>query len=207
MATVLAGCSTIAERTPSVDVAAQWEVRQSQLIPLKSWEIQGRVSARAPGEGWQASLRWVRDDERHEIDLWGPLGRGHVRLVQDQFGAQLVDADRNTYWADSSERLLYDATGWRLPLQGLNYWVLGVPVPETPGEQTLDERGRLTSLEQLGWQIRFLRYQRHGTYEFPSKLFIRRQIDGTVGESVVESSQEDGLLEVRLVIQRWTTTP
>ncbi|MEE8607300.1 MAG: outer membrane lipoprotein LolB, partial [Nitrospiraceae bacterium] len=121
--------------------------------------------------------------------------------------ARLRDANNQTYWAATSQQLLFDTTGWRLPLDGLNYWVLGLPVPDTPGTQALDRSGRLKSLDQLGWQVRFLRYRRHGVYEFPSKLFIRRQANGTDAQPPDEGDSHGPLLEVRLVIERWSPVP
>ncbi len=207
VAAVATGCAAVTERPPLEDPTAAWRARQSRLISLNSWEIQGRISARSSTEGWQATVRWVRDGDRHDIELGGPLGRGHVRLMQDRFGARLRDANNQTYWAATSQQLLFDTTGWRLPLDGLNYWVLGLPVPDTPGTQALDRSGRLKSLDQLGWQVRFLRYRRHGGYEFPSKLFIRRQVNGTDAQPPDEGDSHGPLLEVRLVIERWSPVP
>ena len=198
---MLAGCATVGDHPAAKDPQAAWRERQAQLLLLKDWRIQGRVSARTPDDGWQASLRWTRDDARHEIDLWGPLGRGHVRLSQDSSGAELRDADDHSYWAKDGEQLLFDRTGWWLPLDGLNYWVLGVPIPTAPNTHTLDQWGRLKRLRQLGWDIDFLQYRRQGNYELPSKLFIRRNAD------TVAQSDAAPLLEVRLAIERWTITP
>lgn len=200
-----AGCATVADRRPLEDAASAWQARQLRLASLKVWDIQGRMSARTPDQGWHASLRWVRDNERHNIDLWGPLGRGHLRLIQDRFGATLRDADQNTYWAENGQQLLFETTGWWLPLDGLNYWVLGVPIPEIPGQHALDESGRLKTLQQLGWDIRFLRYKRTGAYEFPSKLFIRRR--AYEGDRSSVDDENPAILEVRLVIERWTLKP
>ncbi|MDX1488797.1 MAG: lipoprotein insertase outer membrane protein LolB [Acidiferrobacterales bacterium] len=199
-----AGCATIEDRPPSEDVAAAWQQRQIRLAALDHWQIRGRMSARTPDEGWTASMLWVRQNDRHAIDLWGPLGRGHMRLSQDPSGAQLRDARNNTYWARDGKQLLFDITGWWLPLDSLNYWVLGMPVPAAPNVQTLDELGRLKRLRQLGWDIDFQQYRRHGDYDLPSKLFIRRRLNA----AEVSNPDVDRLtLEVRLVIERWTMQP
>lgn len=201
---MLAGCATVGDHPAAKDPQAAWHKRQAQLLPLKDWRIQGRVSARTTDDGWQASLRWTRNDLRHEIDLWGPLGRGHVRLTQDSSGAELRDADNNSYWAKDGEQLLFQRTGWWLPLDGLNFWVLGLPAPTEPNTYTLDQWGRLKRLQQLGWAIDFLQYRREGNYELPSKLFIRRNN----GSDTHTAAQSDGPpLEVRLAIERWTITP
>lgn len=203
-AVVVAGCATIDDRPPTQDVTAAWQQRQVELAALNHWQIRGRLSARTEDEGWHASLLWMRDNDRHAIDLWGPLGRGHVRLNQDPSGAQLRDAQNNTYWAKDGKRLLFDITGWWLPLDSLNYWVLGVPVPAEPNVQSLDASGRLKRLRQLGWDIDFVQYRRQGNYDLPSKLFIRRKLDVTEG---VQPDADPPTLEVRLFIERWTMQP
>jgi outer membrane lipoprotein LolB len=200
---ILVGCASIpSQRPPVADPELTWQTRQLELRPLKSWEIRGRLAMRTAEEGWQASLRWVRKQEQHNIDLMGPLGRGHLRLTQDRHGAELRDADRQTYRDSSVQQLLWRATGWNVPLEGLNYWVLGLPVPDAPWTRDLDEWGRLKVLQQQGWEIEFLQYTRHGAHELPSKLFIKRQLSPS--EDIVgDSDDAETTLEVRLVIDRW----
>lgn len=207
-AALVAGCTIVADRPALEDPSATWRSRQSQLVLLDSWNVQGRVSARSLNEGWQASLRWTRNERRHEIDLWGPLGRGHVRLTLDDSGAELRDSDQSTYYADDAQQLLFETTGWWLPLDGLNYWILGVPMPDTPSEHVLDESGRLMTLKQQGWNIRFVRYRRFGRFEFPEKLFIKREkADNVVVLESREYEREVPTLEVRLVVEKWMLEP
>lgn len=199
LAALAAGCATAPQIPPVENPAAMWQLRQAQLRPITVWNIQGRLAMRTAEEGWQASLEWMREGERHRIDLTGPLGRGHLRLTRDEQGAELRDADRHRWHAENPEQLLYRTTGWRVPLDGLNYWVLGLPQPGTAAEQELDPQGRLKSLVQSGWDVRFLEYTRYGSLELPSKLFIKRHDGGPSDEPA-----DHATLEVRLVIERWT---
>src|SRR3990167_4543047 len=120
---------------PVENPAATWQARQTELRPITAWKIQGRLAMRAAEEGWQASLNWVREGERHRIDLIGPLVRGHLRLTRDDQGAELRDADQHSWRAENPEQLLYRATGWLVPLDGLHYWVLGLPLPDRSEER------------------------------------------------------------------------
>jgi len=192
-----AGCATAPSLPPVENPAATWQARQTELRPITTWKIQGRLAMRTAEEGWQASLNWVREGERHRIDLIGPLGRGHLRLTPEDQGAELRDADQHSWRAENPEQLLYRTTGWLVPLDGLNYWVLGLPLPDTASSQELDPQGRLKTLAQSGWDIRFLEYTRYGTLDLPSKLFIKRQ-----GHDANGNPAEDATLEVRLVIER-----
>lgn len=195
---LVAGCATAPSLPPVENPAATWQARQTELRPITAWKIQGRLAMRTAEEGWQASLNWVREGERHRIDLTGPLGRGHLRLTRDDHGAELRDADQHVWRAENLEQLLYRTTGWHVPLDGLNYWVLGLPLPNTVASQELDPQGRLKMLAQSGWDIRFLEYTRYGSLDLPSKLFIKRQ-----GRGTNTNSAGDDTIEVRLVIERW----
>ena len=202
---ILVACVSAPERPPAADPERAWETRQQMLSPVMSWEIQGRVAVKTADEGWQATVHWTRAAERHDIDLAGPLGSGRVRLSQDRSGAQLRDADQHTYHADSAQQLLYRVTGWDLPLDGLNYWVLGLPVPGVPWHEHLDAWGRLEQLQQLGWDIRFLEYLSEGGYEVPAKLFIKRsRVDEKNEATGARQPSPQPTLELRLVIQHWS---
>ena len=190
MAALVAGCAAIPERPPVEDPAGAWRARQAALAAVAHWEIRGRLAVKTADEGWQASLVWVRAGDRHRIDLSGPLGGGHVRLTQDANGAQLRDSAQKVYRDHSAEQLLKRATGWTVPLEGLNYWMLGLPAPRSHAEHELDAWGRLKALRQIGWDVRFLEYASHGAHELPSKVFIK--------------NAETSGLEVRLVIEQWS---
>lgn len=191
-------CVSTPARPPVADPAQVWQARRLALTPLNVWEIQGRLALKTADEGWQVALHWIRAADQHDIDLSGPLGGGRVRVTQDRNGARLRDSEQRTYYAANARQLLQRATGWDMPIDGLNYWVLGVPAPGVPWHERLDQWGRLQTLEQLGWDVRFLEYTRQGNYELPSKLFITRRL----GDSDGRALQRD-TLELRLVIQRW----
>jgi len=193
-ASFLAACATLPGRPPVENPQAAWGARQAELMHVNAWEIRGRVALRTADTGLQASLQWVRAGDSHRIDLAGPLGGGRVRLRQDASGAELRDSTDKVYRDASAERLLARTTGWQLPLDGLNYWVLGLPAPDTPATSELDAWGRLTRLGQRGWDIRFLDYAIYSGHELPSRVFITRGADAGTG----------GTLDLRLVVETWT---
>jgi len=198
----LAGCATPPIRPPAADTQAAWTTRQQVLVPMQNWELNGRLSMSAAKEGWQASLRWQHRDHRQTINLAGPFGGGALRLTQDEHGASLRDSDQNTHFARDVRTLMRQMTGWDVPLDGLHYWVLGVPIPDTPRKADIDEWGRPKTMTQLGWNIEFLEYTRVDGHDLPAKLFLKRQLPG-VDNGEMDGPPGDAVLEVRLVISRW----
>jgi outer membrane lipoprotein LolB len=201
-AALLSACATPPTRAPAPDPGAEWAQRQRVLSPIKNWELNGRLSMSAANEGWQASLRWQHRDHRQTINLAGPLGGGALRLTKDEHGASLRDADQQTYRAHDLRTLMRRMTGWDVPLDGLHYWVLGVPMPEVPRQEQIDDWGRPKTMHQLGWDIEFLEYTRVGLHDLPAKLFLKRRLPG-VDNGDIDGPRGDAVLEVRLVISHW----
>lgn len=193
---LLAGCTALPVRAPD-EVARAWAARQQALAPLANWDLRGRIALRSRDEGVQASLHWVRDGARHRITLVGPLGSGQVRLTQDTGGAELTDADKKRYRGTSAREVLARVTGWDVPIENMNWWVLGLPAPGAV-ERALDSAGRLTQISQFGWEVEFLEYGYYGPHELPSRFFIRRRDDRVGGEGLNHVT-----VEVRVVIERW----
>jgi outer membrane lipoprotein LolB len=184
---------------PAADADPAWQARQAALMAVTAWHIRGRLAVRAADQGGHATLDWKRDGERHRLDFTGPLGRGHLRLTRDSRGAELRDAGKRVWRASDAGRLLYRATGWIVPLDDMNYWVLGLPAPGATPERQLDEQGRLKRLAQSGWDIQFLEYTRHGGFDLPSRMYIARRDDRAVAEPAAGET-----IEVRLSIESWS---
>ena len=201
LALLPAGCATPTILPPLENPQLAWQLRQAQLLPLTTWQLVGRVALRSGQEGGQASLRWQHTPAGQTIDLRGPLGRGLVRLQQDEQGVRLLDGAQQVHAADSAEALLFNTTGWHIPLEGLNYWIRGVPVPGVPQQLKLDDQGRLAVLWQSGWEVRFLAYTRFGQHDLPTRLTLLRP-----QETDTPPSDLPGRLpvEARLIIERWT---
>jgi len=81
--------------------------------------------------------------------------------------------------------------GWRVPLSGLRYWIIGLPDPQARViDLELDPMGRLAELRQLGWHIRYQRYGEFDGVALPTRLTL-------------ENSQ----LRAKLVVRSWRTGP
>ena len=78
-----------------------------------------------------------------------------ARLLQ-RTGATLTSSDQRQYHASSIESLTRSAFGWRFPVAGMRYWVLGQPAPGmTLAALERDDANRVTRLKQDDWQVAF----------------------------------------------------
>ena len=187
VASLLAACATTPEPEAVDDPAAVWRHRESELSALQVWTMRGRVALKTADDAWNASLHWVQDGDAFRIRFAGPFGQGLVQLEGDQNSVRLRTAQDQVYRAADAETLLFDATGWRMPVGGLRYWLMGRIVPgDEVNAVDLDRAGRPTQIRQSGWTIDYLRYRDVGGLDLPSKVFL-----------------EGPRVSARLVIMRW----
>ncbi|MDP1896659.1 MAG: lipoprotein insertase outer membrane protein LolB, partial [Sulfurimicrobium sp.] len=76
--------------------------------------------------------------------------------------------------------------GWRLPLEGMQHWVLGRPTPDGAVEIERDDSMRVTRLRQQEWSIEYRDYRMEGNFVLPSRIVMRNDT-----------------LEIKLVVDNW----
>lgn len=184
---LLPGCAT---PPPSLsETASAWTTRQTRLAQLAAWQVEGRIGVISGQEGWHATFQWVQQEPNYRIDLIGPLGQGRVVIASDGQEVRVQTQDGQSWTAPDPDDLLEQTLGVRLPVNGLRYWVRGLPAPgPTPVLQT-DTHGRLTRLEQNGWVIEYLIYA-------PTSI-----LNLDLPERVIAQHRD---LSVKLVIDQWT---
>lgn len=184
----LAACATQPTSLPPVaDPDKAWQDRQERVGAIDTWSLAGRVAITSPEDSWNARLRWRQSGEDYTIRLSGPLGQGAAELSGNRDGVTLRTADKETYSAQDPEALLLQTLGWRLPLAGLRYWVLGVAEPQASlTSLDLNEWGRAQAFEQSGWQVRYMNYGPVDDLQMPTKLYL-----------------DTAQLSARLVVSRW----
>lgn len=172
LAPLLAGCGTVPERLPPGTTPAQAkQERERRLGALEHWVCVGRVGASDGQESINATLRWTQNRDSYRIRLSGLFGQGLVEISGSGAGVTLRTAERGALTAASPEALIMEEFGWRLPVSGLRYWILGMAVPGTEVTSArLDGLGRLQRLEQSGWRIRYLEYERIDGLDLPSRV-------------------------------------
>ena len=177
-ALVAAGCAAPETRPPAAGLAATG-------IP-RAFDLSGRVAVRHDDQAFSGNLRWEHLPGRDELWILTPLGQGVAHIVREPGGARVKIQDQPEQWAIDVEALTERVLGWRLPLAGLEHWVLGVSAPDTPARIELDADGRISRIAQDGWTIDYLRRSEEFGVNLPTALTLRR-----TG------------LEVRLSVHEW----
>ena len=190
--TTLSGCVTLTDEQPVTDQSHQrWEQRQLRLDTLDQWHLRGRVALFVNDDVYNLGLDWLRDGDASTLKLEAALGQGMVQLNSQHGKVELKTSEGEVFVGDNAEQVLYAATGWALPVEGLQSWIKGINHEQSNYIPDIDSRGRAQSIQQDGWQINYLAYQNYslrgfGDAELPQKMYLRR-----------------GQLALKIVIDQW----
>lgn len=178
-------------QTPKIDSGVKtqlWLEHQIVTSAIQSWDIKGRVAVKNEKESGTVTLFWNQLFSNYELRFVAPLGQGTYILTGSADGVVMKAPKDITIKADNAEQLLRDGLGWDVHLNGLKYWIRGLPEPEIKySELLLDEQGRLTNLEQSGFNIRVSRYTEQDDISLPEKLTIKSDN-----------------IQLKVIIQNWT---
>lgn len=154
------------------------------------WQFQGRIAIRRGDEGWHAGLFWQSSASGYQIKISGPLGQGVMHLTGNEQGVFLQTADGQIVTAPEPGQLLKRATGWELPVDGMHYWIRGLPVPGVSYQETRDSLGLPQYLQQSGWDISYQDFHRQQQADWPNRIRF-----------------EAGDVVVKLIIDHWLIGP
>ncbi|MGH8136445.1 MAG: lipoprotein insertase outer membrane protein LolB [Steroidobacteraceae bacterium] len=183
---LMAGCASL---PPPVD-AGSWAGRRAELQALRVFGLDGRVAVATAGQGFSGGLAWQQDGAQAQIDLRGPLGATALSIRLDGTRMTVTDANGASVTGDAARDYVASEIGAPLPVSELRYWLVGVPAPQLPFQETIGPDGRLAALEQAGWRLRYSRYQTAGELALPARIDI-----------------DSATARLRLVVSSWRLPP
>ena len=182
----LGGCGTLGDLPGDGARETQWQAHQQAMAEVDSWDLHARAALTLEGEAYNIGIRWQRDRERFMLLLEAPFGQGVFRIRAGNGGYyRLQLPDGQEFVNTSAEALLEDVIGWSLPISGLEYWIRGLPRPDSNYSHRLDGAGRAREIGQDRWAIDYL------DYFSPAPQLPRR----------IKLAHER--LTLKLVIERW----
>lgn len=167
--TLLAACQT----APRLQEATAWQIRETQLLALESWQLQGRVNARYQNESHTPRIRWQQRDELYTIRLWGTLNAGATQ-IEGQPGFVTFEQGGEVRTSSSPEALILEHLGYELPVSQLEYWIKGLPTPNEQHQMELGEFNEIINMKQSGWTMHYEDYRLFGNYSLPRRIEMSR---------------------------------
>ncbi|WP_202840660.1 lipoprotein insertase outer membrane protein LolB [Luteimonas saliphila] len=194
-AAMLAACVSSPTRAPVPIDRAQAARADAQRAALGDWSLQGRVAISSGRQGGSGRLDWTQRGGRYDIALAAPVTRQGWRLSGDAVSARLEGIEGGPREGGAVEALLFQATGWDIPVRAMVDWIRGVPAEAGAHGPARLEHGSgdlPVRLEQGGWRIEYRDWYEAGV----GQPALPRRIDASRGEA-----------RVRLVVDGWTVVP
>ncbi len=185
---VLFGCVSVPQAPMPVNNPVQtWALQQPKLAQITHWKVSGLVGVVLNQQAQSANVIWQqKTDDHYTIEFYGPLGLGATYLQGKPGQVTLTTHEGKKYSAANAQQLMNQALGWSLPIEGLVYWIRGLPVAYVPYQSTFNQYGTLASLTQQGWRIQYLSEQ---------------VVNGTILPTKIRLKNKD--LQVTIVIHQW----
>ena len=170
---ILAGCELLQSpsQPPLSTHPVNWVNHVRSLTLMDEWHIKGKIGIKQGDEGGSAYLDWIQSQDSFHITLSGPLGQGTTIISGNKSGAKLENSD-GSFVAETPEQLLYEHSGWQIPLSNLLYWIKGLPEPRSTSTPRFNNIGLISTLDQAGWTLQFERYKDALGKPLPHKIKI-----------------------------------
>jgi outer membrane lipoprotein LolB len=176
MLLTLVGCATRPQGPVGpVDLPEQL----AQLEAIKVWQVKGKMAIRHPQQSASATLVWNVDEPNFHFRLTNFLGITLADLQVNDNGATLATDDQ-TFTDNDANRLIYQATGWDIPLRELLNWIKGLP--QASDTYTLTPQGLLQTLHPSciqcnNWTISYGNYQKVAEFWLPFSITLNNTTD------------------------------
>lgn len=158
---------------PPASENSDWSRQRDQLQELDSWELRGRVNVRYDNESHTPRIIWLQQNVDYNIRLWGTFNAGATEIV-GRPGFVTMENDGQTLSANSPEDLILEQLGYELPVSQLNYWIKGLPAPESEAQLVFNELNQLTTIQQADWTINLSDMRQYGALNLPRRVELTR---------------------------------
>lgn len=136
-----------------------WQARQRVLGELDAWSARGRIAIRTADDASSGSLSWDQTGRDFLVEIDGPLGIGGLRLEGNPDAVAVSGSKIESATVTDPAREIWRQTGLYVPVEGLRFWLLGVPQPGSPAQTDFGADGLPALLRQSGWVIEFREYE------------------------------------------------
>jgi outer membrane lipoprotein LolB len=158
---------------PPASENSDWALQKKQIQNLDFWQLRGRVDVRYDNESHTPRIKWMQEDVEYNIRLWGTFNAGNTEIV-GRPGLVTMESGGDVLTANSPEELILQRLGYELPVSYLEFWIKGIPAPQSEADLSFNELNQLTVINQFGWSINYSDPRQYGSYTLPRRIELTR---------------------------------
>ena len=168
---VMSACTTLPD---GPETAVNLPAQLQRLTTVQQWQIKGKMAIRNDKEAVSAHLNWKTDAPDFDFRLTNLLGITLAKLnVED--GLAVLEADDKRFEDTNPSRLIYQTTGWDIPVSRLLDWIKGLPL--AGDDYVLNEKQLLASLSPAclncgNWKVSYANYGEVNGIWLPHQLTL-----------------------------------
>ena len=170
------GCASLEEKP----MLAYRLADMQQFQQDRPWQFEGRIALANEKESISASISWIHQLQRDDIELTGPLAQGRLAIAVLPDKVIIEDGDNRQEFQGAIESVFSEQLGVEVPVQALRYWILGVNDPHQAVVEQVDGFG------QSGWTVKYKEMQAVGDLRLPRKIGVEKQ-----------------LTKIKLIVDQW----
>lgn len=171
---LLSACVSTRPRVETDVARANQSQREQSVVAQSRFHLRGRIAIKNARDGGSGRFDWSQDGDQIRFELSAPLSNQTWRLEGQPGSYTLTDSKGAPQRNHDARQLIYDASGWTIPMQQLRFWVRGASAISSDlteaAELSFDATGRLSVLKQNGWTVNYERYADASDTALPIKL-------------------------------------
>ena len=170
---LLGACAQPPKLIPVENPEQVWKVRSTYLYGREVWKANMSVVGATAEEKFKTRLNWDQNNNSYQIKLRDFIGRTVAIINGSDSHVSAKTSKGKTYKGETAEELLDEIAGMRIPLDGLRYWLRGLPEPGAKLDSfILGEDGVAKSMKQNGWQMSYPSYEKFGDIQMPKQVLL-----------------------------------
>ena len=174
---LLAACAQRSLKLEDAVADSAVDALQTRVAAYSEWDAQVRIALRHNKLSWRGIMQWLQRENSFSMVFSDLFGRRLMFIESRKDGSvSVIDAAGQRRQVANSATLIESVLGSDVPLDNLNYWLLGAPAPDkTYRHAKFNTQGQLQSYEQSDWLISYTDYYQDGCLEgLPNKLNLKK---------------------------------
>lgn len=165
LALLLSACATRPPEPQYDD--ARWRAQRAQLEQLTHWTLSGKLAISSAKGNGSARLYWEQQGDDYRLNLSSLIGTRIMDMRKQGSRIAITDDQGREHVAKDPGALIYQLTGWNLPVEQLPIWIKGLP---GRAHYQLGTDGRLQQVRTSDWRLDYQSFQPQQGWLLPSRL-------------------------------------